>query len=94
MIEDSDNGAIEAIISKLSIIYNNSQRAHTKIPRAQDEIIVCLSGMPFNLRKSVVSIMENTKLNLIKSIASKKREYGKFSGSRKQQLLKLKYSKG
>ena len=43
MIEDSDNGPVEAIISKLSIIYNNAQRAHTSIAKAQDEIMVCQS---------------------------------------------------
>ena len=35
MIADLDTGAIKAVISKLSVIYNNQPRAHTTILRAE-----------------------------------------------------------
>ena len=70
MIDDSDNGAIEAIISKLSIIYNNSQRAHTHISRAEQEIMVCQTSFPMDLRSNVQNIIENTKLIRVKSLAA------------------------
>ena len=85
MIDDSDNGAIEAKISKLSIIYNNSQRAHTSIRTAQNEISVCQSSFSFDLRSSVVYLMENSKLTSIKSIASKKEQYDKYKVSVKKE---------
>ena len=39
-VDDEDNGSMEQVVSKLSQIYNNHQRAHTKVQRAEKDMIL------------------------------------------------------
>ena len=50
IIDDSDYGSINEVITKLSVIYNSQSRVHTTISRAEQEMIVCQSSLPTDLR--------------------------------------------
>ena len=75
---------------KLYLIYNNAQRAHTTISRAE-RIMVCQTGFEIDLQSAVVYNMENTRQTMVKSVTTKKEQMEQYEGSSKQLRQSKKY---
>ena len=90
-VDDEDNCAMEQVVSKLSHIYNNPQRAHTKVPRAEKDIIVVQTSLPINDREAALSLISDTITNRVKCLTVKRQTQRLFSTSKKRTRLVEKY---